>query len=226
MKRDEIERLKHNAKLDVRLPDQLKDEFLARCREEGVSSGAVIRSMVLDYVIAQPRRWPAMAAGLREMIVKRSRWIAGGIGGSVIAALAVTSVLIAPTASADDVELMFEVDIERPGAGHRVESTVSLDYGRPETFRFPPSRDEAGAYFYEVSVLANPCEPDDRCAADNVRVDVAITRHDEGGETAVAHPSLLTQYGRSARIQVSAGEALSIGVEIHAQRVNTAALDG
>ncbi|MBL4544522.1 MAG: hypothetical protein JKP95_00985 [Oceanicaulis sp.] len=64
MKRDRIENLKHNAKLDVRLPDQLKDEFLARCREEGVSSGAVIRSLMIDYVTARPRRWSVMAAGV------------------------------------------------------------------------------------------------------------------------------------------------------------------
>jgi hypothetical protein len=85
MKRDRIENLKHNAKLDVRLPDQLKDAFLARCREEGVSSGAVIRSLILDYVTAQPRLLPVMAARLKETIMKRAKWIAGGVGGSATA---------------------------------------------------------------------------------------------------------------------------------------------
>lgn len=88
MKRSSIEGLKHNAKLDVRLPDQLKDEFLARCRKEGVSSGAVIRSMMLDYVTA-----PAMAGhggGLegddRETIKMGFGWLGrrrrrGALGG-------------------------------------------------------------------------------------------------------------------------------------------------
>lgn len=96
MKRDRIETLKHNAKLDVRLPDQLKDEFLARCREEGVSSGAVIRSLMIDSGMAQPRRLPVMTAGLQETAVKRSKWIAGGIGGGVFAAMTAMSVVFTP----------------------------------------------------------------------------------------------------------------------------------
>lgn len=115
MKRSSIEGLKHNAKLDVRLPDQLKDEFLARCREEGVSSGAVIRSMIIDYVMAQPRRWPGMAAGVKETIVKRSKWIVGGIGGGALAGLAGMSLLLAPAASALDVQMSYFIAVDREG---------------------------------------------------------------------------------------------------------------
>ena len=88
MNRDQIESLKANAKLDVRLPDQLKDAFLARCRAEGVSSGAVIRSLILDYLKPRPRLWPAMAARVKETIVQvftpshlvlaHERWICAG----------------------------------------------------------------------------------------------------------------------------------------------------
>ena len=115
MKRSSIESMKHNAKLDVRLPDQLKDEFLSRCREEGVSSGAVIRSMIIDYVLAQPRRMPAMAVGLKEMIVKRSKWILGGLGGSVVAGLSASSILMAPVASADDMRVDYQLRFSLDG---------------------------------------------------------------------------------------------------------------
>jgi len=101
MKRDQFEGLKHNVKLDVRLPDQLKDEFLARCRNEGVSSGTVLRSMIVDYVAAQPRRSPAMAASLKETLMKRLNWITSVLGGGAVTALAAMSLVFAPSASAE-----------------------------------------------------------------------------------------------------------------------------
>jgi len=131
MKRDRIETLKHNAKLDVRLPDQLKDEFLARCREEGVSSGAVIRSLILDYVTAQPRRLPAMAARLKETVMKRAKWIAGGVGGSALAGLAAMSFVFAPTASAEDVKVDFELRLGDGEGDITISNSYLTEFGEP-----------------------------------------------------------------------------------------------
>jgi hypothetical protein len=164
MKRSSIEGLKHNTRLDVRLPDQLKDEFLARCREEGVSSGAVIRSMILDYVTAQPRRWPAMAAGLKETVVKRSKWIAGGIGGGAAAGLAAMSLLFAPTASAEDVRVDYDLKLEG------VQEDLSISHGHDTALGqgwliIPAYQDGSFTYAVEMNVR--------NCREDELRLDLA-----------------------------------------------------
>jgi len=124
MKRDQIESLKQNAKLDVRLPDQLKDEFLTRCREQGVSSGAVIRSMIIDYVTAQPRRLSVMAAGLKETVMKRPTWMTKLGGACAAAALGTLSLLLAPTASAE-MQIAYRAAVD-DGGGLIVSHGVAL----------------------------------------------------------------------------------------------------
>jgi hypothetical protein len=118
MKRDQIECLKNNANIDVRLPDQLKAEFLDRYQAEGVSASAVIRSMMIDYILAQPRHWSAMLAGLKERVMKRSKWIAGVAGGALASALAAMSLVFAPMAAAEEVTLIFEVSFAPRDGGH------------------------------------------------------------------------------------------------------------
>jgi len=124
MKRDRTKKLKANAKLDVRLPDQLKEEFLARCREEGVSSGAVIRSLILEYLRTRPRRLQALAAGLKETVMKFRKWIVGGIGAAGAAGAGAAALLFAPVANAEDVEVGFALQFAEAGQS----SSLSGDY--------------------------------------------------------------------------------------------------
>ncbi len=115
MKREWIESLKNNTRLDVRLPDQLKDEFLARCRAEGVSSGAVIRSLIIDYLKSPPTQVATWLRQIKETIVKRSKWIAGLTGGAAAAGLAAMSVLFAPMASAEEVRVDYQLRVSVDG---------------------------------------------------------------------------------------------------------------
>ncbi|KAA5803519.1 ribbon-helix-helix protein, CopG family [Alkalicaulis satelles] len=131
MKRDRTKKLKANAKLDVRLPDQLKDEFLARCREEGVSSGAVIRSLILEYLRTRPRQLSAMAASLKETMVKTHKWIAGAIGAAAAAAAGTAALLFAPMANAEDVEVGFALRISEAGQSSTASAEIRLPLGQP-----------------------------------------------------------------------------------------------
>lgn len=124
MKRDRTKKQKANAKLDVRLPDQLKEEFLARCREEGVSSGAVIRSLIVAYLGTRPRLLSAMAAGLKETVMKFRKWIVGGIGAAGAAGAGAVALMFAPMANAEDVEVGFALQVAEAGQT----SSLSGDY--------------------------------------------------------------------------------------------------
>lgn len=158
MNRDQIETLKHNAKLDVRLPDQLKNELLTRCREDGVSSGAVIRSLIIGHVSKRPGRWPAWLTGLKERIVTRSRWMLGAAGGGAVAAMSALGLVFAPTASAEDVRVEFELEIAIGGERESFSGEHVTAVGE-RWLLFP--QDEAGAATYAVNMLVRACSPDE-----------------------------------------------------------------
>ncbi len=143
MKRDDLENLKHNTKLDVRMPDQLKDEFLARCREEGVSSGSVIRSMVLDYLFTPPHASQNLWRSIKERVMKRAKWIAGGVSGAAIAAVAASGALVAPVASADDLQFVVaaeyrESDTSNNTLGEKLVIFEGEDSGESYAIRVSP----------------------------------------------------------------------------------------
>ena len=221
MKRSSIESLKHNARLDVRLPDQLKDEFLARCRKEGVSGGAVIRSMIIDYLTARPRRWPAMAAGLKETIVKRSKWIAGLSGGGAAAGLAATSVLVAPAAGAEDYALNFDVQLREVHAhetrSNRIESTVRLASGEPVRFEFPrPHRGEPAQF--AVELVAGPCQASVRsCPANGLDIRMEIIRLEDN--MVLSSPQVIVEAGQRARMEVGENPGRLIKVSLRAEEI-------
>jgi hypothetical protein len=212
MKRDRIETLKHNAKLDLRLPDQLKDEFLKRCRAEGVSSGAVIRSLILDYVTAQPRRVPAMAARLKETIMKRAKWIAGGVGGSVLASLAAMSFVFAPMANAEDVKVDFELRLGDGGGDLTISNSYLTKFGEPLMI-IPESAN--GEITHAVVLDVRACTEADRETATGCEVvfevevmEVLAYEHNErGGITIIekrvlSTPVLMGALGRPALVEV------------------------
>jgi hypothetical protein len=157
MKRDEIETLKHNAKLDVRLPDQLKDEFLARCREEGVSSGAVIRSLIIDYVKTRPRPVLAWLDQLKEMMVRRSKWIAGSLGGAAIAGLAAMSSVFAPLANAEDVEVEFSLQLAETAQSSNFWGDYQIAMGEPMMLFFEEHPLEGQ---YGLIIKVSECSPE------------------------------------------------------------------
>ncbi|MEO1039988.1 MAG: hypothetical protein AAFX09_10615 [Pseudomonadota bacterium] len=207
---------KKTTTIEVRVSDEAKAAFLERCRETGRSASDALREFMAGYVRAGSEPCPSLIEK-GWTLMKKPVFGISALAGVVLAS---TALLFSPaTAIADDVELMFEVSISKPGDNQQVESAINLDYGRAEQFRLPPSFDDEGSYFYEVGVLASPCEPADRCAADNVIVEVTITRHGEEGEQVIASPVLLTKYGRGAVMSVRAAEALNVRVEIHAERV-------
>lgn len=212
MKRDRIETFKHNAKLDIRLPDQLKDEFLKRCREEGVSSGAVIRSLILDYVTAQPRRLPAMAARLKETVMKRARWIAGGLGGSALAGLAAMSFVFAPTASAEDVKVDFELRLGDGEGDLTISNSYLTEFGEPLMI-IPESAN--GEITHAVVLDVHACTEADRETATGCEVVfevevmevLAYEPNERGGITitekrVLSTPVLMGALGRPALVEV------------------------
>lgn len=217
MKRDRIETLKANAKLDVRLPDQLKDAFLARCRDEGVSSGAVIRSLIVDYLTASSRRRPAMAASVKETVMKRAKWIAGAIGGAGLAGMGTVALVLAPAANAGDVDLDFLLTLETADG-----SEYSWSWDHPALF------DEAAVLMpeefagsrYGLRVTVSPCRVDsERLARDcDVFLRLAVLELDvERGpdntplitdQVVVAEPMLAGRFGApmEARLISNDGE--------------------
>jgi len=212
MKRDRIKTLKHNAKLDVRLPDQLKDEFLARCREEGVSSGAVIRSLILDYVTAQPRRVPAMAARLKETIMKRAKWIAGGLGGSGLAGLAAMSVMFAPTANADEIEVEFALHFAELTQFSNMTGGYTIALGEPMMiFADNPQLDANYGLIVKVSECS-PLRQNESCELFwEVEVFEALDWHENelGGVSVIdkrvlAAPRLSSERGASISFEIGA----------------------
>lgn len=161
MKRDRTKKLKANAKLDVRLPDQLKEEFLARCREEGVSSGAVIRSLILGYLKTRPRRLQAMAADLKETVMKFRKWIVGGIGAVGAAGAGAAALLFAPVANAEDVEVGFALQFAEAGQTSSASAEIRLPLGEPVMIFFDDLPLESQ---YGLMVRVNTCAAD---AAEN-----------------------------------------------------------
>jgi hypothetical protein len=230
MKRDRIENLKHNAKLDVRLPDQLKDEFLARCREEGVSSGAVIRSLILDYVTAQPRHLPDMAARLKETIMKRARWIAGGVGGSVLAGLAAMSFVFAPMANAEDVRVDFELTLGDGQTDLSFSNSYLTELGErlmiiPET--------EQGGVTHAVVLDVRSCTGDELAQTPQcevvfeVEIMEVLAYHDneQGGisvteKRVLSTPVLMGALGRAAMIEIGAEQGTRLQMSMQAAAVN------
>jgi hypothetical protein len=221
MKRSSIKGLKHNARLDVRMPDQLKDEFLARCREEGVSSGAVIRSMILDYVTAQPRRWPVMAAGLKECVVKRSKWIAGGIGGGAAAGLAAMSLLFAPTASADDVDVEFALHFAEAAQSSSIAGDYTIRLGEPMMiFADDPQLDAD----YGLIIKVSECPPHDQTASCELDWEIEIFQAVDWHENELGGVSV-TQKRVLATPQLSAERGGSVSFEIGAEGQDGAPLE-
>ncbi|GGB67946.1 ribbon-helix-helix protein, CopG family [Glycocaulis alkaliphilus] len=154
MKRDRIKKLKANAKLDVRLPDQLKEEFLARCREEGVSSGAVIRSLILEYLRTRPRQLSALAEGLKETIMKGHRWVFGGIGAAAAAAMGTAVLLFAPMANAEDVEVGFALRVAEATQSSSMSGDYRIALGEPVMLFLEDQPLEAQ---YGLVIIVNAC---------------------------------------------------------------------
>ena len=204
MKRDEIEQLKHNARLDVRLPDQLRDEFLARCREEGVSSGAVIRSMIIDYVTAQPRRWSVMARPVKEAMMRRAKWIAG-LGGGAVTAMAGAGLVLWSSATAEELSVDFDLQVSQDRGDvretNRVASTVVLEAGQRRRFEAPEG-DTAPQWAFEITV--NRCTGEaENCPEGAIDIAMVIERLEDG--SVVSQPRLVVLEGRQAVFEIQTG---------------------
>ena len=212
MKRDQIETLKNNANLDVRLPDQLKDEFLRRCQEEGVPASAVIRSLMIDYIKARPRHWSVMAAGLKENVVKRSKWIAGGIGGVLATGLTAMSVMLAPMAAAEDIEVRFDLTVAEGQSTSDFSGTYKAEWG--ESFMVFHETDIATSDI-GLTIEVRQCQPTDHFAdigcdvVFDIEVFEAVEWRDNelGGvditdKRVLAEPVLLVELGNQAAFQV------------------------
>lgn len=206
---------KKNSTIEVRISDEAKAAFLERCKAKGQSASDALRDFMAAYVRGPKAASPSWIEKGLTMLKSPAAALSALAGVALISAAVL---LGSPPAAADDVELAFEIGINKPDENQRVEAAINLDYGRPEVFRLPAARDEAGEYFYEVSVLATPCAEADRCAADNVLVNVVI-RREGAGEAIVAEPRLLAKYGHGAAVSVNASDGVSVRVEIHADRV-------
>jgi hypothetical protein len=208
MKRASIEGLKHNTKLDVRLPDQLKDEFLARCRAEGVSSGAVIRSMIIDYVFAQPRRLPVMAAGLKEMLMTRIKWVAGGVSAMGLAALTAMGLVFPPLAAAEEeLAVAYRIVVrDADQTAWRVVGRLDRFDGEFQVLEFPNEN-------LRIAMLAMDCATAEieNCAADQAHIELDVRSiHADGDVSPRIRSSarMIVRKGQSGSIDTSIGEGL------------------
>lgn len=210
---------KKTTTIEIRLSDEAKQEFLDACRSQGVSASATLREFMASYV-ARSKAAPVSHLFRKGLLMARKPAV--GMGALAVAAFSSVYLLFGTSAVvADDVELMFQINIESSSDEQEVGSLINLDFGRAEVFRMAPSQDESGSFFYEVSVAAQPCVigGETRCASDNVQIEVSIVRNDDSGETVIAQPRLLTRYGGNTRIRVEPLEGLSVRVEAHADRV-------
>lgn len=196
MKRDRTKKLKANAKLDVRLPDQLKEEFLARCREEGVSSGAVIRSLIVGYVPDRRRGSPVRLASLKVMMMRRVRWIIGLIAGGTAAATGTLALVFAPSASAEDLRLDYFLEV---GKFTVAQGRLLAPFDQPVTS--PTTGDENPHHF---SVTARPCAPDAQapCSPDRLILEMVIYREGPQGREIVSTPTLIVHPDNMAAIGI------------------------
>lgn len=216
MRRDQIERLKHNTRLDVRMPDQLKDEFLARCRQEGVSSGAVIRSLILDYVTKRPSPW---LTRYKEMIVRRSRWIAGGASACITAGLAAFGIVFAPVASADDYTVALDVELRETGEheirSNRMASTVQIAIGERLRVDVPPGSNRTEARF-AVDMVAMPCPLDlEICPDQGLAFDIEIIWLETG--EVISSPRITVETGQLATLDIGQNSRTQISVKLSAE---------
>jgi len=202
MDRDQIEQLKHNTKLDVRLPDRLKDEFLDRCRAEGVSSGAVIRSLMSDYLTRRRRR-STMASGLKESVMKRGKWVAGLATGGVAAGLAATSLVFVPAANADEVVLNYFIQLTNlDGMGNSIwQGDFGTDLEGPVTV-LPLQRH--GADPHSIEVQARPCDGGEASSCDVVFEIILYSFDliDEGEEGQIATRVMTTRFGSGTSFSI------------------------
>lgn len=202
MNRDQMESLKHNSKLDVRLPDELKATFLNRCRENGVSSGWVIRSLMFDYM-ERPKSLSARVSGLKELMMRRTKWMAGITSGGLVASLAGASLLFAPSASADEVVLNYFIQLTTPdGTGNSVwQGDFGTDLNGPVTV-LPLQRH--GSNPHSIEVLARPCDADAAPSCD-VIFEIALYSYDlidEGQEGQIASRVMTTRFGSGASFAI------------------------
>lgn len=199
--------------IEVRVPEDLKANFAAVCREQGKSASAAVRDFMISRT-ANPRRRPIISKGMALM--KNPTFSIPALLGLPVLAAAFFSWI--PAVAADDVELMFEVSIENASSHQGVSGLINLDYGSPAVYRLSPVQDEAGTYFYDVAVVARPCTDngDVMCASENVLIEVEIVRHDETGEQVMASPRLQARYDGSAAMRVEPVDGFSVSIEVHA----------
>ncbi len=208
MTRDPYAGLKHNSKLDVRLSDQLKEEFVARCQEEGVSTGTMLRSLIIDYVCAGRSPWMARAI---EAVVARIRWVAGAVGAAGAAIIAAVALLFPPLASAgDDLALAYHVVVKNEA------DTAWRAVGRLEEFddSFQPVEFPSTDIVIEVRVHECARERLETCGDDNVLVELNVHANEavaNGARARHASRMVLTK-GQSGAIDTSLGDNLEMQV--------------
>ncbi|WP_420431167.1 hypothetical protein [Hyphobacterium sp.] len=199
--------------LEVRVPETLKSEFLDACRRKGLSASEAVR----DFMTAQTGRSQSFSLVSKGMAIMTNPTF------SIPALLSIPVFAAAflswtPAVGADDVELMFEVSIQNASSEQAVNGILNLDYDAPAIYRLSPAADEAGAYYYDVSVSAHPCTDDGeiRCASENVMIHVEIVRHDDSGPQVIASPRLLARYEGRAAMRVEPVDGFRISIEVFA----------
>lgn len=199
--------------IEVRVPENLKTGFVAACRRQGLSASEAVREFMISRT----------AGSQRPSLILKGVAIMKNPTFSIPALLAVPVLAAAflswtPPVAADDVELMFEINIENTSSQQGVNGLINLDYGSPAVYRLSPAQDEAGAYFYDVSVSARPCveNGETHCASENVRIHVEIVRHDSSGEQVIASPRLQARYGGRAAMRVAPNDGFSVTIEVFA----------
>lgn len=199
--------------IEVRVPESLKADFVDACQRQGQSASSAVRAFMMSRT-AKPRRLPLISKGIA--IMKNPTFSIPALLS--VPVLAAAFVSWTPPVAADDVELMFEVTIENAASQQGVEGLINLDYGAAAVYRLSPVQDEAGAYFYDVGVIATPCTADGEtlCASENVMIEVEITRHDDAGQQVIALPRLQARYDGRAAMRVEPLDGFSISIEVYA----------
>lgn len=117
--------LKKTETLELRLPFETKQAFMARCQASGVTASEALRGFIADYV-----------EGRRAAALRRPRMVSPARLGFAAAALVAAGVLAQPSLARANASAAFDrIDVNHDGRvtyaefSHAVEPKLSLAFG-------------------------------------------------------------------------------------------------
>lgn len=122
-------RLKKSETLEVRIPYETKQAFLAACREDGTNASEVVREQVQSYLDSRARPSPDERRTLVMQLPPNVRRYGPRVAAGGIAAIGLTALAVLPSAADPDFKAQFSrLDVNGDG---QVSEEEFLDASRP-----------------------------------------------------------------------------------------------